>query len=139
MSGVGWVIAVGGPLLGIGAVVALTIAHEHSRSLRRLPIRLPSAPQVVWRARTTLFEDYLAEERQAAPSERRRSHDRLLVQVARASTTVLEEFLEERAGEGQALPVAAPPVVRVPARPVLVERSARPTRLVPLRTEIAIN
>src|SRR6266542_3489333 len=137
MSWVGWAIAVGGPLLGIGAVMALTIAHEHARSLRRLPVKLPSSPCVVWRARTTLFEEYLAEEREAAPAVRRRSQERLLVQMERASTAVLVEFLEERAGGDQPAAVAAR-VARPHPRPVAVERAARPTRLVPLSPEIAI-
>jgi hypothetical protein len=146
MSWVGWAIAVGGPLLGIGAVMALAVAHEHSRQLRRLPLRLPPAPRPVRRASVTLLEEYLADERDASPTQRRRRHERLALQARRASTLVFEEFLEERA-ETEALDVRVPvaPPLAVPERPVvrrptpIYDRAARPTRLVPLASEIAIN
>ena len=131
-------IAIGGPLLGIGAVMALAVAHEHGRLIRHLPLRLPGGPVPVRRASTALLEEYLADERDASLTLRRRRQERLLLQVRRASTGVFDEFLEERA-----VPVA--PVV-APAVPVVVrraapeyERVARATRLVPLPPEIAIN
>ncbi|HEU5319109.1 MAG TPA: hypothetical protein VFX49_23560 [Chloroflexota bacterium] len=151
MSWVGWAIAIGGPLLGIGAVMALAVAHEHARLVRRLPVRLPESPRPVRRASTALLEDYLSDEREASPAQRRRRHERLLLQARRASTDVFEEFFEERiaaptsdAVERVPLQVRTPvdrpvdrPIVR---RPVPVfERAARPTRLVPLGPEIAIN
>lgn len=139
MSWVGWAIAVGGPLLGIGAVMALAVAHEHSRQLRLLPVRLPGTPQPVRRASVALLECYLQDERDASPTLRRRRHARLLLQTQRASTVALEEFLEDRTALAAFVaPTAAPPrqAVRRPAP--IFERAAHPTRLVPLGPEIAI-
>lgn len=141
MSWVGWVIAVGGPLLGIGAVMALVVAHEHARWLRRLPVKLPTTPAVVRRAHTVLLDDYLSDERGATAAVRRRGHARLLFQMERANTAVLEEFLEERAEAQTAAAVPVEPrrpAPRAVRRPVIEERAARPTRLVPLAPEIAI-
>ena len=156
MSLMTWVIAVGGPLLGIAAVVALVVAHEHGAALRRakLPMvdRVPRAPHAGRRAASTLLEEYLAEERQASAAERRQRHAGLLLQTSRSSTWVLEEYLEDRATAGAAavhplpmrrLPTQEAPVRAAPARvqPRRVEeRAARPTRLVPLtaQAEIAI-
>ena len=156
MSVMTWVFAVGGPLLGIAAVIALVVAHEHGAALRRakLPLvqRVPRAPHAGRRAATTLLEDYLAEERQASATERRLRHANLLLQATRSSTWVLEEFLEERATSGavavRPVPVRPAPVRQLPVRSAparvrsraIEERSARPTRLVPLsaRAEIAI-
>jgi hypothetical protein len=155
MSLMSWVIAVGGPLLGIAAVVALVVAHEHGEALRRakLPVmaRVPRAPHAGRRAATTLLEEYLADEREAGVALRRQRHAGLLIQAARSSTWVLDEYLEER----QALASAPIPARVLPARiatPVFVpaqvrvqprrieERAARATRLVPLAApaEIAI-
>ncbi|MGI8424924.1 MAG: hypothetical protein ACR2NO_12575 [Chloroflexota bacterium] len=142
-----WLIAVGGPLLGIAAVVALVVAHEHGTQLRRarlpLGVRLPETPRVVRRANTALLDDYLVEDRDAGTSLRRQRHTRLLIQASRSNTWVLAEYLEER--EKDAPPTAAPaaaPKIRSAAAPAPVpapararhveERSARPTRLVPL-------
>jgi hypothetical protein len=151
MSWVGWAIAVGGPLLGMGAVMALVVAHEHARLVRRLPVRLPASPLPVRRANTALLDDYLADERGASLTERRRRHERLLLQARRASTDVFQEFLQDRT-EVSGMVARAVPRVRVPAAPQIApplgpvvrrpapvfERAARPTRLVPLAPEIAI-
>ena len=153
-----WVIAVGGPLLGIAAVVALVVAHEHGAALRRTSLpgvaRVPRAPHAGRRASTTLLEEYLSDEREAGLILRRQRHARLLLQTERSSTWVLEEYLEERGAVARTpAPVAAlgrPAPVRVPARVIrsaprlqprpIAERAARPTRLVPLTAsaEIAI-
>src|SRR5688500_13322095 len=155
MSLMTWVIAVGGPLLGIAAVVALVVAHEHGAALRlaKLPVvgRVPHAPHAGRRAATTLLEEYLADEREAGLAARRQRHAGLLIQTARSSTWVLDEYLEERRAVAKT-PVPAPVApARMPA-PAFVpaqvrvqprrieERAARPTRLVPLTApaEIAI-
>jgi hypothetical protein len=139
MSWVGWAIAVGGPLLGIGAVMALAVAHEHSRQLRRLPVRLPATPQPVRRASVALLESYLEDERDASPTLRRRRHARLLLQSQRASTVLFEEFLEDwTAVVAVVAPQAAPPRPIVRRSVPVFERAAHPTRLVPLAPEIAI-
>jgi hypothetical protein len=154
MSLMTWVIAVGGPLLGIAAVVALVVAHEHGAALRRakLPVvaRVPRAPHAGRRAPTTLLEEYLVDEREAALPVRRQRHAGLLLQAARSTTWVLDEFLEDRRAASEAVlesarRPAAP--VRVPLAPAprvqprrIEERTARPTRLIPLTAsaEIAI-
>ena len=150
MSVMTWVLAVGGPLLGIAAVAALVIAHEHGAALRRakLPVfaRVPRAPHAGRRADTTLLEEYLADDREASATQRRQRHAGLLLQSARSDTWVLDEYLEERGLVVLQAPPAAPPA---PARPApaiapqprrIEERAARPTRLVPLSApaEIAI-
>ena len=157
MSLMTWVFAVGGPLLGIAAVVALVVAHEHGAALRRsrLPLveRVPRAPHAGRRAPTALLDDYLTDEREANPTQRRQRHTKLLLQATRSSTWVLEDFLEERetalAAYSSALRPARPvrplplparvPVQRTAPRRI-EERTARPTRLVPLtaQAEIAI-
>ena len=157
MSLMTWVIAVGGPLLGIAAVVALVVAHEHGAALRRrrLPLleRVPRAPHTGCRAPTALLDDYLTDEREAGPAQRRERHTKLLLQASRSSTWVLEEFLEERETALVAYATTLRPAQ--PARPLplpkrvpalrtaprrIEERAARPTRLVPLtaQAEIAI-
>lgn len=159
MSLMTWVIAVGGPLLGIAAVVALVVAHEHGAALRRTRLpgvaRVPRAPHAGRRAATTLLEEYLADEREAGLTARRQRHARLLLQTERSSTWVLEEYLEERSVTSVRAPVPVVAPVRpapsqVPAHAVrsaprlqprpVHERAARPTRLVPLSAsaEIAI-
>jgi hypothetical protein len=142
MSWVGWVIAVGGPLLGIGAVMALAMLHEHGARLKRLPVSV-SPPLPLRRSCTTLLDDYLVDDREASPAARRRESSQLLLQAQRASTTALEDFLEERDTGYAPAPPAAPPSTRAPApvvrrRAPVYERAARPTRLVPLTPEIAI-
>jgi hypothetical protein len=139
-----WVIAVGGPLLGIAAIVALVVAHEHGSSLRRakLPVlaRVPSAPHAGRRAATTLLDDYLVEDREANPTQLRHSHTGLVLQASRSDTWVLDEYLEDRQSAAAAVAVAPAPIpVRVGPRRI-EERAAHPTRLVPLgaQAEIAI-
>ena len=100
MSVMSWVIAVGGPLLGIAAVVALVVAHEHGAALRRskLPLaeRVPRAPHAGRRASTTLLDEYLTEDRQVTPTQLRHRRNGLLLQATRSSTWVLQEYLEDR-------------------------------------------
>src|SRR5688572_14110861 len=145
MSLMTWVIAVGGPLLGIAAVVALVVAHEHGAGLRRakLPVlaRVPRAPHSGRRAATTLLEEYLADEREAGLAARRQRHAGLLIQTARSSTWVLDEYLDERRAvaspavrpvSAPAAPARIPTPVLVPARARvqprrIEERAARPT------------
>jgi hypothetical protein len=136
MSLITWVIAVGGPLLGIAAVAALVVAHEHGAALRRsrLPLveRVPRAPHAGRRATTALLDDYLTDERAASPTERRQRHTKLLLQASRSSTWVLEEFLEERESALAALAAAVRPVRSVMPSPAvrreLVEGHGRAPR-----------
>jgi hypothetical protein len=163
-----WAILVGGPLLGITAVCALAVLHEHGGE------RVRSERVGTRRSSTVLLEDYLLDAQTASLADRHRLQDRLILQTARASTVVLEDFLEDRvsplalrapirrpaapalgiAQPGTALAPAfaskvSPASSRVLSRPApralqprptsfALERGARPTRLVPLSPEIAI-
>src|SRR5688572_995481 len=126
------VIAVGGPLLGIAAVVALVVAHEHGAALRRSSLpgvaRVPRAPHAGRRAATTLLDEYLSDEREAGLTLRRERHARLLIQTERSSTWVLDEYLEERG----AIAVAPAPVpAAAPVRPAPVRVPAPAMRSAP--------
>src|SRR5688500_4361018 len=127
MSLMTWVITVGGPLLGIAAVVALVVAHEPGAALRRsnLPgvARVPRAPHAGRRAATPPLDEYLLDEREAGLTSRRERHARLLLQTERSSTWVLDEYLEVRSAPAVA-PAPVPVAVPVPPAPVRVPARA---------------
>lgn len=155
-----WAIALGGPLLGIVAVVLLTLLHEYgervaqSEMARRLRLNLPPLPAS--RASTVVLDAYLEEEHSTGTVERRHQQLRLVTPVVRASTAVFETYLEEKEkvsvgavaaiprppGRRRPAPVPRPALpphpwripVAQPARPAVarLDRSPRPTRLVPI-------
>jgi hypothetical protein len=161
LTWIAWVVLLGGPLIGILAVVSLSLFHEHKDPLRLRPEGGVTRRMAGRRASTALLESYLLDEYEASPNERRKVQARLVVPMARASTLALDEYLEEREWQGAArparVPAAAPPrparqpvrgSVPRPAMPAALgavpmrahgyQRAARPTRLVPLSPEIAV-
>lgn len=150
-----WVLLIGAPLVGILAVTGLVMFHEHAPHSARGRSAGRVHPATSRRAPVSLLDEYLEDERGAAPATRRARQASLLHQTARASTLVLDEYLEERAkvaienGRRRLRPayVAPPPArQRLPAvtrdtRPALspaFERAPRQTRLAPLGAEIAV-
>lgn len=115
-----WMLIAGGPLLGITAIVALALFHEHGH--RREARHRPS---VARRAASALLDDYLADDRGASLAAWRAQRSALLVQTARASTTVLDEYLEDRA-RGFVAPVPRRQQPDRPATPVLPAARPRP-------------
>ncbi len=156
-----WIILVllaGAPLIGILAVIALSVYHEHKDPHQskapgvqgRAPSVQPSTslPAIAGRrASTAVLECYLDDERAATAADRESRHARLVTPIVRASAWALQDHLELRAGAvaPAPIPLIAPEsprrVVLWPARLAPTERydcAPRATRLMPLSPEIAI-
>jgi hypothetical protein len=140
-----WAFIVVAPVVGLIAVMVLALFHEHgeprfSGAAQRRTSRFgwSAAPVISRRSSAALLEEYLIDDQQSSPLERKQESARLLRSVGRASTVVLEEYLAER----RALPAAKPVHARRPERPAKpvrgLERTPHSTRLVPLGSEVAI-
>lgn len=155
-----WVVLLGGPILGILAVVLLSVFHEH-KDPQRINTAHSGALGRGRRASTDVFVSYLLDEQEAKPAERRKMQAQVVTPMVRASTEALDQFLYDRATSAAAVVPGRPtgtsarPALRqeptLRSRPVAVHalriastpvhgdrRYAGSTRLMPLSPEIAV-